>query len=77
MFFQYIYIRQLPGTHVAVHCVAAAGWLLNISAILQTLHRHCVVTKAGMKRVLRKSTWVSTEYWLFWKYSSKYWVHIL
>ena len=31
----------------------------------------------GMKRVLRKSTWVSTEYWLFWKYSSKYWVHIL
>ena len=31
----------------------------------------------GMKRVLRKSTRVSTEYWLFWKYSIKYWVHIL
>ena len=32
---------------------------------------------SGMKRVLRKSTRESTEYWLFWKYSSKYWVHIL
>ena len=39
--------------------------------------RNLTLLAPGMKRVLRKSTWVSTEYWLFWKYLSKYWVHIL
>ena len=40
-------------------------------------HGELLISSAGMKRVLRKSTQISTEYWLFWKYSSKYWVHIL